>query len=311
MSIKAELGKKIRKLREERGLSRSELCEGEEELTVRQLARIEAGESLPTITKLEFIAMRLSVSVSLLVDKKYVELPKSYLQLKRRIYKFYTYREEMRIAKKKQLFTKVYEEYYDELPEEEQLSIDVQYAALEMYLTGSLSFSEGILGEYFSQILQKKEYSVNDLLIIELYFGSIHFKDYDETLFLTLFSRVTDQIDYSIDIEQFLLIKALIVSISVFLEFGNYDKIIDAVTAANKIMNVNQDFQKKPIIDMHEGKYYLFSQKDVPTAKQKFEEGAKLAELQGDSVISQKILKEWELDFAIFKQQDSSSNQRR
>nr|OTP14416.1 hypothetical protein A5888_002517 [Enterococcus sp. 9E7_DIV0242] len=130
-------------------------------------------------------------------------------------------------------------------------------------------------------------------------------------MFLTLFSRVTDQIDYSIDIEQFLLIKALIVSISVFLEFGNYDKIIDAVTAANKIMNVNQDFQKKPIIDMHEGKYYLFSQKDVPTAKQKFEEGAKLAELQGDSVISQKILKEWELDFAIFKQQDSSSNQRR
>lgn len=49
MSIKAELGKKIRKLREERGLSRGELCEGEEELTVRQLARIEVGESLPTL----------------------------------------------------------------------------------------------------------------------------------------------------------------------------------------------------------------------------------------------------------------------
>lgn len=301
MSIKAELGKKIRKLREERGLSRSELCEGEEELTVRQLARIEAGESLPTLTKLEFIAERLSVSMSLLVDRKYVELPKGYLQLKRRLYKFYTYKEKEREESKNLLFNEVYETYYDGLPEEEQLSIDVLRASANVALKDDIEFGEGILGDYFSQVLQKQAFSVNDLLIIELYFFYIHHREYDEAVFLSLFNKLVNQIDYSIDVEQFLLIRVLLVSIGVFMEYDNYDKIIDAVTAANLIMKTNQDFQKKPIFDMHEGKYYLFSQKDIATAKQKFEEGAKLAELQGDSVISQKILKEWELDFAIFK----------
>ncbi|WP_086349569.1 helix-turn-helix domain-containing protein [Candidatus Enterococcus clewellii] len=308
MSIKAELGKKIRKLREERGLSRGELCEGEEELTVRQLARIEAGESLPTLTKLEFIAGRLSVSMSLLVDRKYVELPKGYLQLKRRLYKFYTYKEQERKAKKNQLFKEIYETYYDDLPEEEQLSIDVQSATNVLAMTDNVEFGEGILGDYFSQVMQRQEFSVNDLLIIELYLFYIHLREYDEVVFLSLFNKLVKQIDCSLDVDQFLLIRVLIVSISVFIEYGNYDKIIDAVTAADRVMKSNQDFQKKPILDMYEGKYYLFSQKDSTSAKQKFEEGAKLAELQGDSVISQKILKEWELDLATFKQQDSSSN---
>ena len=43
--IKSEIGKKLRRLREEKGLTREVLCNDESELTVRQLVRIEKGES--------------------------------------------------------------------------------------------------------------------------------------------------------------------------------------------------------------------------------------------------------------------------
>lgn len=48
MEIKEELGKKIRSLRQQKELTREAFCEDELLLTVRQLARIEAGQSLPT-----------------------------------------------------------------------------------------------------------------------------------------------------------------------------------------------------------------------------------------------------------------------
>lgn len=168
MSIKSELGNKIRRLREEQGLSRGELCEGEEELTVRQLARIEAGESLPTLLKLEFIAERLSVSVSKLVDRKYVELPKRYLQLKSKILRFSVFKESNRIKKKEEYFTEIYEHYYDNLPEEEQLAVDVQQLTMDMHLTEKTDFGEGVLNEYFESIKRKETYSLNELLIINL-----------------------------------------------------------------------------------------------------------------------------------------------
>ena len=47
--IKSEIGKKLRRLREEKGLTREVLCNDESELTVRQLVRIEKGESLPSL----------------------------------------------------------------------------------------------------------------------------------------------------------------------------------------------------------------------------------------------------------------------
>ena len=51
MSVKETIGQKIREERK-KGLSREQLCDTEEELTARQLVRIELGQSLPSIVKL-------------------------------------------------------------------------------------------------------------------------------------------------------------------------------------------------------------------------------------------------------------------
>ncbi|WP_321388342.1 helix-turn-helix domain-containing protein [uncultured Enterococcus sp.] len=302
MDIKVELGKKIRLLREKKGLTREDFCDDELELTVRQLTRIEAGQSLPTLPKLTFISQRLAVPIHHLIDEEYYELPKRYLQLKQRLYKLYTYREEDRIAKKEQTFDEIYENYYDSLPEEEQLSIDVQQACMDVHLAENADFGEGILSDYFSQILQKKEYSINDLLIIELYFHCIHFRGYDEKIFLVLFDKVIEQVDYSIDVEMFLLIKVLLAAGSVFMEYDNYSKLIDIVKVINLIMQTSQDFQKKPAIDIFEAKYWLFSQRDTEKAEQKYIDGAQCAKLFGDIALSEKILKEWELDLKVFNE---------
>ena len=61
--LKVAIGKKMRELREQRKMTRELLCEDETRLTVRQLARIEAGDSIPSLLTLEFIAQQLRIEM--------------------------------------------------------------------------------------------------------------------------------------------------------------------------------------------------------------------------------------------------------
>lgn len=81
--MKLELGRKIRLAREKRELTREMVCEDESHITIRQLARIETGKSLPTLTKLTFLADKLNISLNYLVNDSYIELPKEYITLKK------------------------------------------------------------------------------------------------------------------------------------------------------------------------------------------------------------------------------------
>ena len=62
-ALKVAIGKKIRELRAQRKMTRELLCEDETRLTVRQLARIEAGDSIPSLLTLEFIAQQLRIEM--------------------------------------------------------------------------------------------------------------------------------------------------------------------------------------------------------------------------------------------------------
>ena len=56
-----DFGKRIERMRLAQKISRQEFCGDESELSVRQLIRIERGESRPTLTKLKYIANRLGI----------------------------------------------------------------------------------------------------------------------------------------------------------------------------------------------------------------------------------------------------------
>ncbi|MHC5216626.1 helix-turn-helix domain-containing protein [Enterococcus sp. LJL128] len=300
-NIKEELGKKIRGLRESKGLSRAEFCDTEAELTVRQLARIEAGESLPTLPKLGFISKQLCVPIGQLVDERHVELPKRYLQLKEKLYKFYTYQDTKRATEKESYFNEIYRDYYTGLPEEEQLAIDVQYASMDVHLAENANFGEGILGDYFSQILHKKEYTINDLLIINLYLYCSYYGKYNEKLELLLFNKLIQAIEDFVDMELFLVNKIMITVVNIFFDKKDYEKMLEAITTTKHIMNMTQNFLNKPIINMVEGKYWLFSQKNWKKAEDKYRDSIQCAKLFGDKVLSDKLLKEWQDDLERFR----------
>ena len=75
-------GEKVRQLREERGISREAFCGDETELSIRQLYRVETGQSIPTLNKVTYIAQILGVSIGELTDGKTFELPARYKELK-------------------------------------------------------------------------------------------------------------------------------------------------------------------------------------------------------------------------------------
>ncbi|MDS5640145.1 helix-turn-helix domain-containing protein [Streptococcus pneumoniae] len=95
-----EFGEKIKRLRLAKKISRSEFCGDESELSIRQLIRIENGESRPTLTKLKYIAERLEVEDYKLMPS-YIELDKEYLELKYFLMRTPTYEDET-IAQKKE-----------------------------------------------------------------------------------------------------------------------------------------------------------------------------------------------------------------
>lgn len=62
------IGQKLKRF-DRKGISRPDFCGDEQELTVRQLSRIESGASQPSLPKLAYIARRLGVPVySLMPD---------------------------------------------------------------------------------------------------------------------------------------------------------------------------------------------------------------------------------------------------
>ncbi|BAQ23297.1 transcriptional regulator [Streptococcus troglodytae] len=125
MSIKEDIGLRIRTEREKKGMSREVLCLDGDELTVRQLLRIENGESLPSLEKLEYIAQRLETSLSNLLAEDNIDIPDEYYELKNRLIKFPTYGDEKRIEQKLQMIEDIYDRYFPILPEEELLTLDI------------------------------------------------------------------------------------------------------------------------------------------------------------------------------------------
>lgn len=149
MDIKIEVGKRIRMLREMKHITRETLCDDETEITVRQLARIESGQSSPSLSKVEYIAYKLGCPISHIVDMDHMILPSEYLILKDKLIKFQTYGDDDRIQVKEELFERVYEHYYDSLPEDEQIAVSALQASFDVFVSEDAGFGDALLDEYF------------------------------------------------------------------------------------------------------------------------------------------------------------------
>ncbi|KEQ39060.1 helix-turn-helix family protein [Streptococcus mitis] len=293
-----EIGKRIRTLRTEKGLSREAFCGDEKELTVRQLGRIETGNNLPSLAKLDYIAKVLGVPMSQLIDEGLLIVPKEYLKLKTKLIRQSIHGDEEKIHQREDIFEEIQERFYDQLPEDEQVAVEVLQAIDDVYVSENAEFGEGLIEEYFNQTLLQTEYSVNDLLILYLYFlsNAISFKRNDDVL-KKVRNNIVTIIDCSDNTYMHLLQRVLIAILLYQLRNEYYEDISVIFSFLREIMMEIQDSNLKPTVDYLEAKYYLYGEKDKEKALQYYEKAINGAAFFNDMNFKNRVIEEMKEEF--------------
>ena len=293
-----EIGKRIRTLRTEKGLSREAFCGDEKELTVRQLGRIETGNNLPSLAKLDYIAGVLGIPMSQLIDEGMIIVPKEYLKLKTKLIRQSIHGDEEKVHQREAIFEDIQEHFYDKLPEDEQVAVEVLQAIDDVYVSENAEFGEGLIEEYFNQTLLQTEYSVNDLLILYLYFlsNAISFKRNDDVL-KKVRNNIVTIIDCSDNTYMHLLQRVLIAILLYQLRNEYYEDISVIFSFLREIMMEIQDSNLKPTVDYLEAKYYLYGEKDKEKALQCYEKAINGAEFLNDMNFKNRVIEEKNKDF--------------
>lgn len=297
-------GERIRTLRTERGLSKLALCGDESQLTVRQLRRIENEGAKPTVDKLNFIAAQLGLSTYQLMPD-YVDLPKDYLELKYLVLRTPTYQDKTVAEQLETYLDKIYECYYDDLPEEEKLAIDIKTSNINMHMTENPNFQIDVYDDYFNQVLLRTRYSLNDLLFITSFIMKVGLRipelsEEERKTFHHIKELLLEQGNF-IDLKDtFLLRDVLIIFADVAYTLEDYDYLQRVTVFLKSLMKKTQDFQKKPIVNIFEWRSYLI-QKDYDRAEQTYQEALNFAELLNIDILSNRLTKTWEQDCEKFR----------
>ena len=293
-----EIGKRIRTLRTEKGLSREAFCGDEKELTVRQLGRIETGNNLPSLAKLDYIAGVLGIPMSQLIDEGSLIVPKEYLKLKTKLIRQSIHGDEEKVRQREAIFEDIQEHFYDQLPEDEQVAVEVLQAIDDVYVSENAEFGEGLIEEYFNQTLLQTEYSVNDLLILYLYFlsNAISFKRNDDVL-KKVRNNIVTIIDCSDNTYMHLLQRVLIAILLYQLRNEYYEDISVIFSFLREIMMEIQDSNLKQTVDYLEAKYYLYGGKNKEKALQYYEKAISGAEFFNDINFKNRVIEEMKEEF--------------
>ncbi|HEL9634549.1 TPA: helix-turn-helix domain-containing protein [Streptococcus suis] len=291
-------GQRVRQLRETASLTREQFCDDELELSVRQLTRIEAGTSKPTFSKIQYIATRLGMGLYELMPD-YVSLPERYSKLKFDVLRTPTYENEELMEKRADMMTEIYDDYYDDLPEEEKIAIDAIQSTIDVFETKTAEFGQDILDDYFEQIHRKKQFSANDLLIIQLYLINLRMEvkqSSDFQHFLDLVEKLPSQVELVESGDLFILRDVMITSVGLLGQKEEFSYIPTLFEALDKIMQKTQDFQKKPILNLLKWKYELLINKDKDAATALYEEALLFARIIGNVHLIAKLEEDWQID---------------
>lgn len=298
IELRKQLGEKIYELRCERGLTHEELCGDEELLRVRQLYRIERGEALPNIELIHFIAEQLNVPVAHLVDIHKLQLPQAYLDLKEKATKLNIYGDSERIKEMEEMLSSIYEHYFDDLPEEEQLVVASMETGIDLRnQTNNFVISQDMLVEYLKKLEYKNRYNINDLYIIHLAFGyELHIPFIREqfTLFKTIgYKLLTNTSNFPEN--KYILLNCYVCFISTLFRKKEYSECVEYIDKVLHIIERHNFFHKKPILLMLQAKCYL-AKEEVEIAKNYYQQPLAGAEFIGDKVLVKNLQMEMEKD---------------
>ena len=298
--IKIEIGKRIREERERLGLTREQVCDTEEELTVKQLMRIELGRSLPTIVKLQYISDKLGVSLNYLLGETKLDIPEEYYQAKYKLMKSPVYGDLERIKKKLKDIEELYDNYIDILPEEELLTIDIIERTLNFISEEKKEdLVEIVYEDYLNQVLKKEEYTLNDLLLIKYYTFQCQVGDYDEEIVESFRCKLINQELQGEELFNVELIGALSAIAGIYVMHHDYKEMKSVVDKMYVLIDKTLQQAYKPAVLVFEAKYYLFYENNRDKATELYNTATVLAEAFGDQVFIKNLKMEMEKDLNI------------
>ena len=286
-----DFGHRLRELRLAQGLTKEEFCEGDEVLSVRQLTRIETGKSQPKLETLEHLARRLNITLSELLGERTVglSLPIEYLNLKYQLMHATSLDKPNNLMRLDEKLGKIIDVYYDDLSVDEQRVADILQSKLYSYTSKThQKFGMSILEKSLPSLCEKRVYTINDLLIIELYQislgdgDSMRSDEFSEGTFYKICRNLINSYDNIPTEYLFLLRDALLMVPIVEYERKKFHLSEIAFDQLHRIMEETQDYQKKPLLRMLEGQYLYVVKKDIFGAKKAYQEGIILARLLGD-----------------------------
>ena len=297
--IKIKIGKRIREEREHQGLTREQVCDTEEELTVKQLMRIELGRSLPTIVKLQYISDKLGVSLNYLLGETKLDIPEDYYQAKYKLMKSPVYGDLERIKKKLKDIEELYDNYIEFLPEEELLAIDLLEKSLDFMIREEDSIIEYVFEDYLTQALKKETYSLNDLLLISHYAYRCQDSNYDKGIIDEFRRKLIKQELQGEELFNIELMGALTSIAGIYVMHHDYKDMKSVVDKLYEIMHSCMQHSYQPGIIVFEAKYYLFYENNRDKATELYNTATVLAEAFGDQVFIKNLKMEMEKDLNI------------
>ena len=290
MNIKDSIGLRIKTERELQQMSREVLCLDGAELTVRQLIRIEKGESLPSLDKLSYIAKRLGKSMTDLLDHDNITIPDEYYEMKNRLIKFPTYRNPERIKAKLALIEEVYEKFFELLPEEELLTLDIMENILSFTNWEESPKVEEIYEDLFEQVKRKKKFSTNDLLVIDYYFFHLYGrKQFDKKLFERIVKRVLNQEIWTDDVYNIVLFNDLMAIAALKIFHNSFSDFLTVVDKALAVIEKSQFYSYKPSVFVLKAKYELLHKGNKKEAAENYDKAIMFASVLEDSVLEESI----------------------
>ena len=298
--IKIEIGKRIREERERQGLTREQVCDTEEELTVKQLMRIELGRSLPTIVKLQYISDKLGVSLNYLLGETKLDIPEDYYQAKYKLMKSPVYGDPERIKKKLQDIEDLYDNYIDILPEDELLTIDIIERTLNFISEEKKEdLVEIVFEDYLNQVLKKEEYTLNDLLLIKYYSVQCQGSSYDKATIEHFRMKLIKQRLQGDELSNVELLGALSAVSGIYVMHHDYKEMKSVVDKMYVLIDKTLQQAYKPAVLVFEAKYYLFYENNRDKATELYNTATVLAEAFGDQVFIKNLKMEIEKDLNI------------
>jgi len=266
------IGVNIKNLRKQQKLSQEMVCDTEEELTVRQLRRIEKGEAFPTSKTLEFISERLKIPIERFFAthvELFPEVPKDYLELKDKLFLLALSDHPEANKTYRKVFNLIEEKFENILPSEEQLVLDFHRQKLDKEDTSELVTRRH--GTILKEIRNRhtNEWDLKHLGYVVVTAHALGMRDSRQLLSTCDF--LLKNADAFTSFESALVLDILILSMQLFFEEKNFHVMIEGIEISSKLAQKFELDHKLALIKVMEGKFYMYGCHDEPMAKRSYE----------------------------------------